>query len=41
MQAENKFGMFGRSSNIEVIITTVREAAVLVILMGGIYEVCH
>jgi hypothetical protein len=29
------------SSNIKVINSTISEAAVLVLLMGGIYEVCY
>jgi hypothetical protein len=33
--------MFGHASNIKVITSTVEEAAVLVILLGGIYEVCR
>jgi hypothetical protein len=32
---------FRRSSNIKVIISTMSEAAVLVLLMGRIYEVCR
>jgi hypothetical protein len=32
---------FRHSSNINVITSTIREAAVLVLLMGGIYKVFH
>jgi hypothetical protein len=40
------FGMvhenwFGYSGYIKIITLTIREAAVLVLLMGRVYDVCH
>jgi hypothetical protein len=41
MRGGNNFNMFRHSSNIKVISSIMWEAVMFVLLMGGVYKVCH